>query len=106
MEPTMNLNEYQEAARKTAVYQNSMYPMMAIGEEVGELQGIFAKAMRKGLPYDREKAIDELGDVLWNVANVAHEIGITLEYAALCNIRKLSERSGQGTLALMERDDV
>lgn len=102
----MKLNEYQEAAKTTAVYQDSRYPILAIGEEVGELQGVFAKAMRKGKPHDVAKAADELGDVLWNVALLAYEIGFTLDEIANINLAKLQVREVQGTLDLMERKDV
>ena len=47
----MQLNEYQEKAMTTCMdsSHNMVYMLMGLCEEVGELQGKFSKAVRKGL---------------------------------------------------------
>ena len=41
----------------------------------------------------------ELGDVLWYVANVAHEIGVSLETVARANVNKLNDRKVRGKIS-------
>lgn len=47
-------------------------------------------------PERRKKAMDELGDVLWYVANNATELGITFEALAKYNLTKLKDRKKNG----------
>ena len=96
------LNEYQGAAARFAVYKDDMYPVFALGEEAGEVLGKYAKAIRAGVPVDKEAVKKELGDVLWNVAMIARSLDIYLEDVAQDNIAKLIDRwsrhkiSGEG----------
>ncbi len=73
----MKLNEYQKVSRKTATYpnvgSNPVYPVLGLGGEAGEL---LDKAI-KGAPL--EDFGNELGDVLWYVAQLATEAGFNLE---------------------------
>lgn len=102
----MNLNEYQERARSFAVYRDGLYPFLGLAEEAGEVAGKIAK-MKRGdhgefaavettiymnMNEDLEK---ELGDVLWMLANCAHEIGLTLDDIASCNLNKLEDRKNR-----------
>lgn len=68
------LDAYQLAAHEFAAYpkgKGEQYVKLALVEEVGELCGVLAKAIRKGVTPSREKIVEELGDVLWNVAEEA-----------------------------------
>lgn len=100
---------YQEDAVSFAVFQNEAYPFLALCEEAGEVAGVFAKHIRKGGTIEtlttsqRTKLKDELGDVLWNVANCCELLGITMEQAQSANIVKLALRNIEGTLAEVER---
>ena len=47
---------------------------------------------------DREDITLELGDVLWYVATLAHDIGFTLEQVAMMNYYKLQKRKEQNKL--------
>ena len=47
----------------------------------------------------RGKIARELGDVLWYVANVAHEIGVSLETVARANVNKLNDRKVRGKIS-------
>lgn len=63
---------YQEKAWQFNVNApNSDYFYYALLEEKGEALGVLAKAIRAGIPIDREKLKEELGDVLWNIAAIA-----------------------------------
>jgi len=101
----MELNEYQDEAKTFAMYPDRMYPFLALGEEAGEVLGVLAKAMRKGVSVDKDKIRNELGDVLWNLAACAREYNLTLEEVACYNIQKLKARKKSGTIAALESRD-
>lgn len=107
----MSLNEYQERAEKYAAYQHApehhgvnLYPFMALAEEAGEVAGKVAKALRKGGPIDAGAVEVELGDVLWQVAACANELGVTLGDVATLNLAKLGSRASRGVI-VGEGDD-
>jgi len=94
----MNLNEYQQQAAGTAVYQDQKtvdgltYAILALCGEAGELANKLKKHLRAGTPVDADVLADELGDVLWYVSAVAKELGRTLDSVADQNLRKLAAR--------------
>lgn len=98
----MNFEEYQEAARKTALYprrmENLEYPTLGLAGEAGEVANIVKKIQRDnaGVITDdtREKLKDELGDVLWYISSCADELGLTLAEIAEYNVGKLAKRHG------------
>ncbi|HGV9306044.1 TPA: MazG nucleotide pyrophosphohydrolase domain-containing protein [Vibrio fluvialis] len=94
----MTFEAYQYKARHFAVYTDPTYAVMALGEETGELQGKFAKALRAGVQPKREDILAELGDVLWNIANIAADNGISLDEIAEYNLTKLQGRLERGTI--------
>ena len=101
----MSLNEYQERAEKYSAYQHApehhgvnLYPFLALAEEAGEVCGKVAKALRKGGPIDSGAVSMELGDVLWQVAACANEIGYTLREIADLNLAKLGDRADRGVI--------
>ena len=100
------LRDYQHEAIKFAVYKDPIYPVLAVGEEAGELQGVVAKALRKGVEPSRERILDEIGDVLWNLAAICEEYGLTLDAAANGNLIKLSKRRNDGVLVTLNRGDA
>lgn len=112
----MNFDEYQDAAIKYIAYDcengDVLYPLLALGEEAGEVQGKVAKFIRKGgtlkdVPYDKElrSALrKELGDVLWNLAALAHGLGLSLQGVAMDNINKLEDRRNRDVI-VGEGDD-
>ena len=100
----MNFDEYQKLSRKTALYPNKdnnfIYPTLGLAGESGEVSEKIKKVIRdkngiidEGTRNDLKK---ELGDVLWYVANLATELGLSLNDVAFTNIEKLYSR--------MERD--
>lgn len=94
----MTFDEYQREAIKTKKYPNGVtYPLLALGEEVGEVQGKFAKYMRDG-KYDPEAVKKELGDVLWQLSALCHELKVSLQEVAYANLNKLADRHKRGVI--------
>lgn len=93
----MQLNEYQKLADRTSnpelppwkKMQNGLYGMCG---EAGECIDILKKVEFQGHTFDPNQLIDELGDVLWYVAQTATGLGIGLEDVAQSNIDKLKAR--------------
>jgi NTP pyrophosphatase (non-canonical NTP hydrolase) len=102
----MTLDEYQEAARSTAIYPNQgsnpIYPTLGLCGEAGEVAEKMKKIMRDGDgKITPEKAIElrkEIGDVLWYIANLSWEVGYTLEEVGAENIAKLKSRQERSKL--------
>lgn len=113
----LGLDFYQKRAMNTAVFACPDYPLVALGEEVGEVMGKIAKFGRKndmpvvavirfikevhmdskGLEL-REAVKKEMGDVLWQWAVLCNELGFSAQEVALDNLAKLQDRQGRGVL--------
>ncbi len=106
MKKELSFTEYQHASRQTAVYPdrdgNWVYPALGLSGETGEVMEKLKKVMRdKGGVIDDETrtALEkELGDVLWYLANLATELGLSLEDIARKNTEKLMSRQERGRL--------
>lgn len=99
----MNFYEYQLNALRTAVYPKKYaisYPALGLAEEAGEVAGKISKMMRDNIQIqDQKKAIaSEMGDVLWMLAALAHDCGLSLQTIAEMNAEKLKKRQQKGTL--------
>ena len=101
----MELNEYQDRARNTAIYPKEhglTYTVLGLVGECGEVANKAKKIIRDhgGVLTDESRSIlaDELGDVLWYLANVSFEVGVELETIADMNLTKLSARQASNTL--------
>ena len=96
----MTLNEYQIQAASTAIYQEKFYPVASLMVESAELADLFVKPWLRGddKKIDRDKIISEAGDVLWNLAAVLSECGVSLEIVARQNIMKLQDRADRGVI--------
>jgi NTP pyrophosphatase (non-canonical NTP hydrolase) len=94
------LNEYQRRAFHFALptAQKLEYLIPGLAGEVGEVASVYAKAVRKGIPIDRQALLDELGDVLWFVAVTSYILGSTIEEVGEMNIQKLTKRKQDNTL--------
>jgi NTP pyrophosphatase (non-canonical NTP hydrolase) len=66
--------------------------IMALGGKAGSLANKLKKSLRANLTPDPAVLADELGDVLWYVAAVAHELGYDLDTVAAENLGKLRKR--------------
>ena len=102
----MDLNAYQAAARRTALYpdagNNPIYPTLGLSGEAGEVADKVKKVIRdRAGHFDDEVRAEialELGDVLWYVAQLASELGYELEVVANQNLKKLRDRADRGQL--------
>lgn len=101
----MTLEEYQKEAQKTALYPEAyrlLYPALGLAGEAGELANKVKKVLRdhggRLSEEAREAILAELGDVLWYVAQVATDLGESLEAVAQANLAKLRSRKERGRL--------
>lgn len=97
---------YQSFCKKTAIYpdqgNNLYYPALGLGE-AGEVQNLIKKVMRddNGVLSEEKKAAlgKELGDLMWYVATLATEAGLSLSGIMANNLNKLDQRKSNGTLS-------
>ena len=102
----MDFNEYQHKSRKTALYpaigHPVIYPTLGLVNEAGEVAGKIKKVFRDKdgqISADTRQALKaELGDVLWYLAQVSTELGLTLDEVAEANIEKLYDRQERGKI--------
>jgi NTP pyrophosphatase (non-canonical NTP hydrolase) len=102
----MNFNDYQHKSRKTAGYpaigHPVIYPTLGLVNETGEVAGKIKKVFRDkdGEINDETRSAlkAELGDVLWYVAQVCTELGLSMDEVAEYNIDKLYSRLERGTI--------
>lgn len=121
----MKLNDYADAAMRTAIYPGAGTPMglayvaLKMNGEAGEFAEHLGKAMRDE-SYGQEETVcqdfdlqqrayyptadrhallvKEVGDVLWYLAAACRELNITLEDAAQINLAKLADRQTRNAL--------
>jgi NTP pyrophosphatase (non-canonical NTP hydrolase) len=108
--PYMQFSEYQKESRVTALYpdvgNNFVYPTLGLVGEAGEIAEKVKKLIRDKQidspravsEIDKAEIAKELGDVLWYLAQVASEFGLTLDDVATGNIEKLRSRQMRGNL--------
>ena len=102
----MNFTDYQTKSRATAKYPAIghvvIYPTLGLVNEAGEVAGKVKKVFRDkdGQISDetREALKSELGDVLWYIAQVCTELGLSLDDVAESNIMKLYDRLERGKI--------
>jgi NTP pyrophosphatase (non-canonical NTP hydrolase) len=110
----MNLNEYQQAATRTApkpgmqhafpeIANTStlredktidlLHAALGLAGEAGEVVEHVKKAMYYGKPLDEAKLKEEAGDLLWYIAApLCRALGCTLDELASANVAKLRKR--------------
>ncbi|OBJ24632.1 nucleoside triphosphate pyrophosphohydrolase family protein [Mycobacterium sp. 1245801.1] len=102
---------YQRQAESTAVYPGRgdignytgvAYCALGLAGEAGEIANKVKKIARDHLGAvsddHRAQLADELGDVLWYVAQLATQIGMDLDAIAAGNLAKLADRKERGVL--------
>jgi NTP pyrophosphatase (non-canonical NTP hydrolase) len=103
----MTFEEYQKKSRETAMYpevgNNFIYPTLGLAGESGEVAEKIKKVLRddSGVmsPEKKEELKKELGDVLWYLAQISTEIGLSLEEVAAFNIEKLQSRKQRNMIS-------
>jgi NTP pyrophosphatase (non-canonical NTP hydrolase) len=100
-EETMHLRMYQERAKATdrnpgTNDKGMMIPLAGLASEAGELLGEYKKYLRDGDSHKlfKERLAEEVGDLLWYVANVATKFGLDLSQVAEQNLVKCEGRWG------------
>lgn len=102
----MTLNEYQQAALRTAIYPTDraiVYPVLGLTGEAGEVADKVKKVIRdRGGDFAdaalRKQIALELGDVLWYAATLARDLGYSLDEVAAMNVEKLESRARRGAI--------
>ena len=94
------LDDYQREAMRTAGEAGRdewlFEKLLGLSEEVGEVLGLIKKAEFHGRALDLDALKNELGDVLWYLAAIAHWYGFDLSDVASANVEKLRKRYPDG----------
>lgn len=101
----LDFNEYQDVARKTAIYPaqyKMVYPVIGLAGEAGEVSEKVKKVIRDKEGYfdeeDKEAIAKEIGDVLWYLSALATDLGLRLDDIADANLQKLEDRQKRQVL--------
>lgn len=104
----LTLDEYQRRAAETAIYPRDTeaaaltYVALGLTGEAGEIANRVKKILRDDAgaltPNATEAVVGELGDVLWYCAQLASELGWSLDGVARANLHKLASRKDRGVL--------
>lgn len=96
----MNMNEYQELAGRTSNTTSQedkiMNAALGLAGETGEVVDIIKKWKYQGHKLDHKKIAEELGDILWYIAEMADGLEVDLEAIAEFNVHKLRQRYPKG----------
>ena len=96
----MTLEEYQQFAAQgilPATLEREPIVGFALGlaGEAGEVVDDIKKKYYHGRDIDPNHTLEELGDVMWYVANIATQMGASLENIMVNNVEKLTKRYPQ-----------
>lgn len=104
----MEFEEYQKLAARTAIFNKNdkeyilSYLSMGLAGETGETIDKIKKLLHydNGVLSDEKKnlLLWELGDVLWYLSQLAHNLDSSLEEVAKMNITKLEDRAARGVV--------
>jgi NTP pyrophosphatase (non-canonical NTP hydrolase) len=96
----MTLTEYQDDAKRTASPNGDDKELLisacGLAGETGEVVELIKKYVGHGKTPSPTRISEELGDVLWYVADIASRYDLNLDGIATNNIRKLRERYPNG----------
>jgi NTP pyrophosphatase (non-canonical NTP hydrolase) len=95
----MNFSLYQHHAQRTDRNPGTagdalIIPLLGLVGEAGSLLSEFKKLLRDGGAHERfkQQVEEELGDILWYVANLASKFGLDLDTIAADNLAKTTGR--------------
>lgn len=93
----MLINEYVELASRTRVdldeeALDTFHMLLGLMTEIGELADVFKKNLAYGKKMDDVNIREEIGDILWYLANLCDVRGYNLEEIMRTNISKLMIR--------------
>jgi NTP pyrophosphatase (non-canonical NTP hydrolase) len=95
------LDEYQQLAERTAGAggdgeRRLVIAALGLAGEAGEFANLVKKLTAHGHPIPPAALADELGDVLWYLAEAASACGLDLSQIGRDNIAKLQHRYPEG----------
>ncbi len=91
----MSIRDYQTKAQLADRVPGStrddkalMVPLLGLAGETGTLLTEYKKWLREGAAYQifKDRIAEDLGDILWYVANIASKEGLDLETVAVENL--------------------
>ncbi|WP_055712306.1 nucleoside triphosphate pyrophosphohydrolase family protein [Streptomyces torulosus] len=95
----MDFKRYQQAAVKTLQPPTEdtdpvLIPLLGLAGEVGSLTTAYKKHLRDGPAHEQGKhqLREELGDVLWYIAALAHRFDLDLDDIATASLEKTKDR--------------
>lgn len=95
----MNFNEYTEKALVTCHTTGDSKVIegaMGLASESGEVLDLVKKWQFQGHELNLDKVQDEMGDVLWYMAELVDGLGLNFETILLKNLKKLKARYPDG----------
>ena len=97
----ITLERYQELANRSAGAggdgdRRLMVSALGLAGETGEFANLVKKMTAHGHSFDPAPLKDELGDVLWYLAEAATAAGLSLNEIAQENVNKLLKRYPEG----------
>lgn len=105
---SMTFDEYQKQAITTNLSKEDklleiMQQVLGLADEAGEVLAIFKKWIRDNNADFSQLDIDnvkkEMGDILWYIAVVADDLGISFDDLARANLEKLASRKLRSVLS-------
>lgn len=97
----MEIKEFQNKSRRTAQFTGSEHEKvcnmcMGIAGESGEIIDYLKKVGFHGHSFDKQKLINEIGDLMWYITNLATYFNIDMAEVLTANIEKLKIRYPNG----------
>ena len=92
------MTDYQVAAMafKDPEQGDLNYSVLGLNGEAGEVADALKKLNYHGHSISQSGLIEELGDALWYIASIAHDLEVSLSDVANVNICKLWSRYPEG----------
>jgi NTP pyrophosphatase (non-canonical NTP hydrolase) len=101
MNDALTFRKFQELSSRTdrakgKDIQAIMVPLLGLAGEAGSLLSEYKKWLREGERYKpfTDQVSEEIGDILWYLANIADKAGLDLQDIAEENLAKLQDRYG------------
>jgi NTP pyrophosphatase (non-canonical NTP hydrolase) len=93
----MTNKEYQEKTARTladlpSVFDNELHMALGMVTEAGEFADVYKKSLAYNKPIDYVNLKEELGDLLWYIANFCNLQGWNMSDVMETNIKKLELR--------------
>jgi NTP pyrophosphatase (non-canonical NTP hydrolase) len=97
----MTLDDYQQAALRTLnpsldARDRLLDASAGLSEGAAEVLGLVRKKTFQGREVERDRLVEELGDVLWCLSVTADALGIRMSEVARRNQEKLRKRHPDG----------